>query len=84
MKGIPRARLAVTLVATVIIKCLVLYGLWAAFFSHPQARHMHLPDGQLERHLFAAGPGASDLFLSRCQPAASNMQVQPCLYSTTS
>lgn len=59
MKMAPQARLAVTLVATVIVKCIVLYGLWAAFFSHPLARHMRLPDGQLERHLFTAGSGAS-------------------------
>lgn len=55
----PRGRLAWTLVVTVLVKCLVLYGLWAAFFSHSQARHMRLPDGALERHLFTAAPGGA-------------------------
>lgn len=59
MRSALHARLAVTLVVTVIVKCTLLYGLWAAFFSHPQARHMRLPDGQLERHLFTAGPIAA-------------------------
>lgn len=49
-----RERLALTLLVTVAVKCLVLYGLWAAFFAHPQTKHMVLPDGALERHLFAA------------------------------
>lgn len=54
-----RERLALTLFVTVAVKCLVLYGLWHAFFSHPQTKHMLLPSGQVERHLFsvpAAGP----------------------------
>lgn len=49
-----RERLALTLALTIAVKCLVLYGLWYACFSHPHTRHMLLPDGQLERHLFAA------------------------------
>lgn len=48
-----RERLALTLAVTIAIKCLLLYGLWYACFSHPQTRHMVLPDGQLERHLFS-------------------------------
>lgn len=48
-----RERLAVTLLVTVAVKCLLLYGLWYACFSHPQTRHMLLPADQVERHLFA-------------------------------
>lgn len=48
-----RERLAVTLLVTVAVKCLLLYGLWSACFAHPQTRHMLLPPGQVERHLFA-------------------------------
>jgi hypothetical protein len=59
MKYAPRERLLLTLAITVVVKCMVLYGLWAAFFSHPQARHMHLPAAQVERHLFMAGQDAS-------------------------
>jgi hypothetical protein len=58
MQRVSRPRLAVTLGVTVFVKCLVLYGLWAAFFSHPQTRHMLLPAAQVERHLFAPGAGA--------------------------
>lgn len=49
-----RERLALTLFVAIAVKCLVLYGLWYAFFSHPQTKHMLLPSGQVERHLFAA------------------------------
>lgn len=48
-----RARLARTLLFAVAVKCLALYGLWFACFSHPQTRHMLLPADQVERHLFA-------------------------------
>lgn len=51
-----RERLALTLAITIAIKCLLLYGLWYACFSHPQTKHMVLPDGQLERHLFSIQP----------------------------
>jgi len=54
-----RERLARTLLVTVIVKCLVLYGLWSTCFSHPQTRHMLLPAAEVERHLFAA-PAAPD------------------------
>jgi Tfp pilus assembly protein PilN len=49
-----RERLAVTLLVTVLVKCAVLVGLWAAFFSHPQTRHMLLPAAQVERHLLSS------------------------------
>lgn len=49
-----RERLARTLFVAIAVKCLVLAGLWYAFFSHPQTKHMLLPSGQVERHLFAA------------------------------
>lgn len=53
-----RERLALVLFVTIAVKCLVLYGLWFAFFSHPQTRHMLLPAEQVERHLFAVPAGA--------------------------
>lgn len=52
-----RERLALTLFVTIAVKCLVLYGLWYAFFSHPQTKHMLLPSDQVERHLFAPAAG---------------------------
>lgn len=51
---LPRERLALTLLVTVAVKCLLLYGLWMTCFSHPQTRHMLLPADQVERHLFSA------------------------------
>ena len=50
-------KLALTLCVTVAVKCLLLYGLWYACFSHPQTRHMLLPSGQVERHLFSVPAG---------------------------
>jgi hypothetical protein len=47
-----RSRLASTLFLAIAVKCLVLFGLWHAFFSHPQTKHMLLPSAQVERHLF--------------------------------
>jgi hypothetical protein len=57
-----RERLALTLLLTIVLKCLVLYGLWYAFFSHPPTRHMLLPAAQVESHLFSipARPGFSN------------------------
>jgi hypothetical protein len=52
-----RERLVLTLFAAIAVKCLVLYGLWYAFFSHPQTKHMLLPSDQVERHLFAPAAG---------------------------
>lgn len=54
-----RSNLALTLAVTIAVKCLALYGLWYACFSHPQTKHMLLPAGQVERHLFAS-PAAHD------------------------
>ncbi|WP_323142254.1 cytochrome oxidase putative small subunit CydP [Massilia phyllosphaerae] len=54
-----RSNLALTLAVTLAVKCLALYGLWYACFSHPQTKHMLLPAGQVERHLFAI-PAARD------------------------
>lgn len=64
-----RERLAVTLVVTVAVKCLLLYGLWYACFSHPQTRHMLLPADQVERHLFA--PAVRDSPVSRVSNLSS-------------
>jgi len=56
-----RSNLALTLAVTIAVKCLVLVGLWAACFSHPQTEHMLLPAGQVERHLFAAPAAPNSL-----------------------
>jgi hypothetical protein len=48
--GTPLA-LAITL--ALIVKALILYGLWYAFFSAPQAKHMRMPTARVEQHLLA-------------------------------
>ncbi len=37
----------------VVVKLIVLYALYRAFFSAPQAIHMHMPPASVERHLLA-------------------------------
>lgn len=49
--------LALALTLTLIVKCALLYGLWYAFFSHPQTKKMRLPAGQVEQHLLVSQPG---------------------------
>ncbi|HWW68627.1 MAG TPA: hypothetical protein VN089_01680 [Duganella sp.] len=51
--GTPLA-LAITL--ALIVKALILYGLWWAFFSAPQAKHMRMPTATVEQHLLAPPP----------------------------
>ena len=46
--GTPLA-LAITL--ALIVKAGILYGLWYAFFSAPQVKHMRMPTAKVEQHL---------------------------------
>ena len=50
---LPRNRFALEIAAIVLIKMLILYGLWFAFFSQPLAKHMVVPSQQMESHLIA-------------------------------
>jgi len=34
-----------------LVKCVVLYGLWLMFFSRPLAHHMQVPQDQVGQHL---------------------------------
>lgn len=36
----PRARLAVEITVVLVIKCLLLYAIWAVWFAHPASRHL--------------------------------------------
>ncbi|GGY20568.1 cytochrome oxidase putative small subunit CydP [Paludibacterium paludis] len=42
-----------------LIKSVMLYGLWKAFFSHPLAEHMTVPQSVVESHL-TAGSGSGN------------------------
>ncbi|MGW8391555.1 cytochrome oxidase putative small subunit CydP [Pseudoduganella sp. HUAS MS19] len=46
--------LALAITVALAVKVLLLYGLWYAFFSHPQTTKMRLPAGQVESHLLSA------------------------------
>jgi hypothetical protein len=50
LHGYPLA-LAITL--ALVVKALILFGLWKAFFSAPQAKHMRMPTAAVEQHLLA-------------------------------
>jgi len=51
--------LAAAIGAALLLKALILYGLWRAFFAHPQAVHMRMPSEQVAAHLLAgAAPAA--------------------------
>jgi hypothetical protein len=56
LHGYPLA-LAITL--ALLLKALLLFGLWKAFFSAPQARHMRMPTAAVEQHLLAPTPPVS-------------------------
>lgn len=45
-----------------LIKVALLFLLWKAFFSHPQAKHMLLPTPLVEQHLLSPKPAPSTQF----------------------
>lgn len=49
----PKLPLALAITLALIVKVLILYGLWYAFFSAPQAKHMRMPTAKVEQHLLA-------------------------------
>jgi hypothetical protein len=46
--------LALVITLTLLLKGLILFGLWTAFFSAPRARHMRVPTAQVEQQLLSA------------------------------
>ena len=52
-KRIRRNRFALEITLIVIVKALILYGLWFAFFSQPLAKHMLVPSEQMDNHIIA-------------------------------
>ncbi len=59
--------LALAIALALLLKALILFGLWKAFFSTPQAKHMRVPAAQVQQHFFAAPPAP----VPRVPPAAS-------------
>ena len=57
----PRAQgypLALAIALALLLKALILFGLWKACFSAPQATHMRMPAALVEHHLLAPAPPA--------------------------
>ena len=48
--------LALAIILALIVKALILFGLWKAFFSAPQTKHMRMPTATVEQHLLAPHP----------------------------
>ena len=56
-----RLPLALEIALALLLKLAILFALWHAFFSQPQARHMLLPVRQVEQQLLAgASPVSND------------------------
>jgi hypothetical protein len=55
-----RLPLALEIALAVLLKLAILFALWHAFFSRPQATHMLLPTSQVEQHLLAGAASASN------------------------
>jgi hypothetical protein len=53
LRGLHGSSLALAITLALVVKALILYGLWLAFFSAPLAKHMRMPTAQVEQHLLA-------------------------------
>jgi hypothetical protein len=49
-------RLQLSIAVVLMLKAALLYGLYLACFSAPQARHMRMPAADVARHLVPAPP----------------------------
>lgn len=50
--------LALAIGLALLLKGALLFWLWHAFFSHPQAQHMRMPTVQVQQHLLAGAPAS--------------------------
>lgn len=71
-----RLPLALEIALALLLKLAILYALWLAFFSQPQARHMLLPTTQVEQQLLAGASPASN-GASPMTHSASSSPSQP-------
>jgi hypothetical protein len=55
--GVRRSRLAVEITVALLVKFLLLYALWAAWFAHPQSRD--LDGASVSAVLLSTGPSAA-------------------------
>ncbi|WP_295990989.1 cytochrome oxidase putative small subunit CydP [Rugamonas sp.] len=62
--------LAAAITAALLLKALLLYGLWTAFFAQPQAVHMHMPAALVAQHLLGSETGARPATAATITPTA--------------
>ncbi|MBA5606408.1 hypothetical protein H3H36_13705 [Duganella sp. FT3S] len=55
-RGLP-LWLAISL--ALVLKGALLFWLWHAFFSHPQAHHMRMPSAEVQQHLLDGAPASN-------------------------
>ena len=51
-----RLPLALAITLALALKAAILFGLWQACFSAPQAERMRMPSSKVEQHLLALPP----------------------------
>ncbi|MGV8893826.1 MAG: cytochrome oxidase putative small subunit CydP [Burkholderiaceae bacterium] len=72
-----RLPLALEITLALLLKIAIIFALWYAFFSNPQAKHMLLPTEQVEQHLLtSASDSDSDSTSSTPLPQANRMALQ--------
>lgn len=75
LHGMP---LAAAITAALLLKLLILYGLWRAFFAQPQAVHMHMPAARVAQHLLGpADATPADAAPADAAPAAPTAAAAP-------
>ncbi|MGV8899154.1 MAG: cytochrome oxidase putative small subunit CydP [Burkholderiaceae bacterium] len=70
-----RLPLALEIALALLLKIAIIFALWYAFFSNPQAKHMLLPTDQVEQHLLTSVSDSVPTS-STPQPQANRMAIQ--------
>jgi hypothetical protein len=52
------SRFAIEILLILLLKAVVLYGIWWAWFSAPEAKHMRLPEARVQQRLIPFPPDA--------------------------
>jgi hypothetical protein len=52
------SRFALEILLILLVKAELLYGIWWAWFSAPEARHMRMPTERVQQHLIQFPPDA--------------------------
>ena len=71
--------LGVEITLLLLLKITLLFILAKAFFSEPQAKHMHMPTALVEQHLLGSAP----TYAATSQPASSVSDFSPTITEVT-